>query len=49
MNNQPPVSPPCRSIFRQGAATPTKEIYTQLWTTLINQIEHSKKILAEAK
>ena len=49
MTKQPSISPPCRSVFRENAAAPTKEIYTNLWTTLINQMERSKKILAGAK
>lgn len=50
MNKQPPsASSTCHSVFHGGAATTTAEKYTQLWTTLINQMEHSKKTLAEAK
>lgn len=48
--SKPPSTPrPCRNIFRENAAAPTKKNYTQLWTTLINQMERSKKILAGAK
>ncbi len=43
------ASPPCRSVFREGAAATTKEKYTQFWITLIGQMERSKKILAGAK
>ena len=49
MNKQPSTSPPCRSVFREGSAATTAEKYTQLWTTLTNQMEHSKKVLAGAK
>lgn len=49
MNMQPPASPPCRSVFREGSAATTAEKYTQLWTALINQMERSKKILAGAE
>lgn len=49
MNKQPPASPPCRSVFRDGSAATTAEAYTQLWTALINQMERSKKDLAGAK
>ena len=49
MSKQPSASPPCRSVFRENTSAPTKENYTQLWTSLINQMEHSKKILAGAK
>ena len=49
MSTSPSPSPPCRSIFRENAAAPSKEAYTDLWIALINQIERSKKILAEAK
>ena len=43
----PPNS--CKSVFRAGTEKATKENYTQLWTSLINQMERSKKILAGAK
>ena len=49
MKKQPSTSPPCRSIFRENSAATTTEKYTQLWTSLINQMERSKKILAGAK
>lgn len=49
MSKQSPPNPPCRSIFRENAAAPSKENYTRLWGSLINQMERSKKILAEAK
>lgn len=49
MNKQPSASSPCRSIFRDGAAETTKEAYTALWISLINQMERSKKILAGVK
>ena len=40
---------PCKSVFREGTAAITKENYTQLWTSLINQMERSKKTLTRAK
>lgn len=40
---------PCKSVFRAGTEKVTKENYTQLWISLINQMERSKKILAGAK
>lgn len=49
MDQKTSTHPPCRSIFHEGAATTTTEKYTQLWTALINQMEHSKRILAGAK
>ena len=49
MMKQSSASPPCRSVFRENAAAPTRETYTTLWVTLINQMERSKKILAGAK
>lgn len=39
--------PTCRSVFHNGAPTTTTEKYTQIWITLINQIETSKKALAK--
>ena len=41
--------PICRSVFQKGAPTTTTEKYTQIWITLINQIEKSKKVLAEVR
>lgn len=49
MDQKVSALPPCRSVFRKGAAATTTEKYTQLWVTLISQMEHNKKILAEAK
>ena len=41
--------PICRSVFQKGAPSTTTEKYTQIWITLINQIEKSKKVLAELR
>ena len=41
--------PICRSVFQKGAPTTTTEKYTQIWITLINQIEKSKELLAELR
>ena len=41
--------PVCRSVFQAGAPTTTREKYTQIWITLINQIEKSKEVLAELR
>lgn len=49
MNQAAAAVPNCRSIFQNGAATTTTEKYTQIWITLINQIEKSKEILAELR
>ena len=43
------VSAPCKSVFRDGTAAITKETYTKLWTSLINQMERNKKTLARTK
>ena len=32
----------CKSIFKGGKITTTKEEYTQKWIALINQLEKSK-------
>ena len=40
---------PCRSVFREGTENVTKEKYTQLWVTLINQLECSKQTLTGAR
>lgn len=39
----------CRSVFHGDAEAPTAEAYTQLWITLINQIERGKQILSGAR
>ena len=36
----------CRSVFQGNADGPTAEAYTQLWVTMINQIERGKQILS---
>ena len=41
--------PICRSVFQKGAPTTTTEKYTQIWITLINQIEKSKEALAKLR
>lgn len=41
--------PICRSVFQKGASTTTTEKYTQVWISLINQIEKSKGVLAELR
>ena len=38
----------CRSVFKNGQ-TPDAKDYTQIWITLINQMEHSKAVLAGIK
>lgn len=38
----------CRSVFRKSAEASTAERYTQLWITLINQMERDKQILSAA-
>ena len=49
MNKESSPPPPCRSVFREGAAATTTEKYTDLWIALINQMERGKKILAGMK
>lgn len=39
----------CRSIFQNNAETVSTEKYTQLWITLINQIERGKQFLSPAR
>ena len=41
--------PICRSVFQKGAPSTTTERYTQIWITLINQIEKSKEALAKLR
>ena len=41
--------PICRSVFQKDAPTTTTEKYTQIWITLINQIEKSKEVLTELR
>ena len=43
------ASAPCKSVFRDGTTAITQETYTKLWTSLINQMERSKKTLSRAK
>lgn len=47
--NQAAAVQVCRSVFREGAPTTTTEKYTQIWISLINQIEKSKQVLAELR
>ena len=49
MNQATSAVPICRSVFQKGEPTTTTEKYTQIWITLINQIEKSKKVLAEVR
>ena len=49
MDKTTAVIPICRSVFQKGAPTTTTEKYTQIWITLINQIEKSKEVLAELR
>ena len=49
MDKSTTVIPICRSVFQKDAPTTTTEKYTQIWITLINQIEKSKKVLAEVR
>ena len=49
MNQAANAIPICRSVFQKGAPTTTTERYTQVWITLINQIEKGKKVLAEVR
>lgn len=38
----------CTSYFKNGSSVPEKEIYTQIWISLINQMEQAKAVLAGA-
>lgn len=40
------VASVCKSVFKGGENQPTPEKYTNIWITLINQIERSKQVLA---
>ena len=42
MQESTPSAAGCRSVFREGEAGLTSEIYTRMWIRLINQIEQSK-------
>lgn len=39
----------CHSVFQGNAEAPTIEAYTQLWVTLINQIERGKQVLSASR
>ncbi len=41
-------SAPCKSIFEGGKKETTREQFTQIWITLINQIEKSREIVVNA-
>lgn len=49
MNQATSAVPDCRSVFQKGASVTTSEKYTQIWITLINQIEKGKAVLAEIR
>lgn len=49
MMNQNTAASACRSVFRQDEEPITSEKYTQLWITLINQIERGKQILSNTR
>lgn len=49
MMNQNTAASACRSVFRQDEEPITSEKYTQLWITLINQIERGKQVLSHAR
>ena len=49
MNQATNAIPICRSVFQKGVPTTTTEKYTQIWITLINQIEKSKEVLTELR
>lgn len=35
----------CKSIFRNGKQEPDHEEFTQVWVSLINQMERAKAVL----
>ena len=35
----------CKSIFRDGKLTPTKEEYTAIWVMIINRLEKNKNFV----
>ena len=35
---------PCKSVFRSGESTITKEQFTQIWIAMINRIEKGKNV-----
>lgn len=35
----------CKSVFQNGRSAPTREHFTKVWITLINEIEHNKEII----
>lgn len=39
-------NPICKSIFKNGKAEPEQGQVTKAWITLINEMEHSKILLA---
>lgn len=49
MDQAIPASSACRSVFRGGTEAPTAEAYTQLWITLIDQIERDKQVLSGSR
>lgn len=42
-----PVQRPCTSVFKSGENVTTTEAFTQVWITLINQLEQTKRISFE--
>ncbi len=34
----------CRSVFKSGGSTTTKEAFTKMWTELINTLEKGKSV-----
>jgi len=39
-NNEPTIV--CRSVFKSGENTTSKEAFTKMWIELINKLERSK-------
>lgn len=45
MHRKEPSPVMCRSVFQSGKDEPTTESITQVWASLINQMEKSKGII----
>lgn len=35
----------CRSIFKDGKTTPSREAFTKKWIEMVNQIEKAKSVV----
>ncbi len=42
-------NPVCKSVFKSGESTTSKETFTKMWIELINKLEQSKSTYSVSK